>query len=210
MRRTFRTYERELLLTFNDRPQMELFIENLYDQLKFVEILMAGVPKRLKIKVRGEKETVKQACRTLKWLQKSILGVTNKDPFGRFRWNSYYFKRLIGGISPDMVLEVLRINGHEIELHEDYFLSTADLNVVQDVAGSIHHIWMNMSYKTRSRALKRVVTIVSVIRNEDPSQIYTEGIEKGVISEQENRLTVNPEHALKTLLGTNPSSNREP
>ncbi len=207
MRRMSRTYERELLLTFDNRPQMELFIENIHDELKFVEILMTGIPKRLKIKVRGEKEAVKQACRILKWLQKSILGVTNKDPQDRFRWNSYYFKRLIGSISPDMVLEVLRIKGHEIKLYEDYFLSTADLNVVQDIAGSIQHIWMELSYKTRSRALKRVVTLVSVIRNEDPSQIYAEGIEKGVISEQENSLTVNPEHALKTLLGTYPSSN---
>lgn len=180
---------------------MELFVDNLHDELKFVEILMVGVPKRLKIKVRGEKETVKHACRTLKWLQKSILGVTNKDPQNRFRWNSYYFKRLIGTISPDMVLEAIRIKGHEVELHEDYFLTTADLNTVQDVAGSIQHIWMDLSYKTRSRALKRVVTLVSVIRNEDPLQIFAEGIEKGVISEQENRLIVNSEHALKLLLG---------
>ena len=207
MNRTFRTYKRETILTFNNRLQMELFVENLHNQLKFVEILIAGVPKRLKIKLRGEKESVKQACRTLKWLHKSIMGITTQDKQGRFRWNSYYFKRIIGSISPDMVIEALQIKGHEVELHEDFFLSTADIEAVQDVTWSIQQIWTNLSKKIQSRALRRVVTLVSVIRNEDPSRIYAEGIEKGVISEKEDRLMVNPEHALKTLLGTFASSN---
>jgi len=139
-------------------------------------------------------------------LQKSIHGITSTDTQGRFRWDSYYFKRLIGGISPDLVLEALRIKGHEVEMHDDFFLSTAGINAVQDVAGSVQHIWADLSQKIQSQALKRVITLVSVIRNEAPSQIYAKGIESGVISERENRLTLNPEHALKTLLGEFASS----
>lgn len=206
MRRTFRTYERSLILTFENRAQMELLVEHLQDQLRFVDILIAGIPKRLRLTIRGEKEAVKQACRTLKWLQKSIHGITNTDNLGRFRWDSNYFKRIIGGISPDLVLEALQLKGYDVEIYNDFFLSTASMDTVLDMAYTLQHIWTDLSRKIRSQALKRVVTLVSVIRNEDPSQIYVEGTERGLISERENRLTSNPEYVLKTLLGTAPSS----
>lgn len=200
MSHTFRTYERSLILTFDDRTEMEFFMENLQEQLRFVEFLITGVPKRLKITLRGEKEAVKQACRILKWLQKSLSGITHADSFGRYRWDINYFNRLISGISPDLVLEALKLQGYELEEYEDYFLSNADIDTILDLAYSIRHIWTDLSQTIRSQALKRVITLVSVIQNEEPFQIYQIGTERGLISENKNRLTLNPEEALKTLL----------
>jgi len=188
---------------------MEFFMENLQDQLRFVEFLITGVPKRLKITLRGEKEAVKQACRILKWLQKSISGITTADSFGRFRWNIHYFNRLISGISPELVLEALKLQGYELKIYEDYFLSNADYDTVLDLAHSIRHIWNDLSQNIRSQALKRVVTLVSVIQNEDHSQIYQIGRENGLISENKNHLTLNPEDALKTLLEVVRSSRQD-
>jgi hypothetical protein len=209
MSHTFRTYERSLILTFDDRTEMEFFMENLQEQLRFVEFLIAGVPKRLKITLRGEKEVVKQACRILKWLQRSISGITHADSFGRFRWDIHYFNRLISGISPDLVLEALKLQGYDLEVHEEYFLSNADFDTVLDLAHSIRYIWAELSQKIRSQALKRVITLVSIIQNEDPTQIYQIGTERGLISENKNRLTLNPDDALKTLLEVVRSSTRE-
>ena len=184
-------------------------MENLQEQLRFVEFLITGVPKRLKITLRGEKEAVKQACRILKWLQRSISGITHADSFGRFRWDIQYFNRLISGISPDLVLEALQLQGYDLEVFENYFLSNADIDTILDLAQSIRYIWTDLSQTIRSQALKRVVTLVSVIQNEDPSQIYQIGTERGLISENQNRLTLNPEDALKTLLKVVRSSTRE-
>ena len=200
MNRTFRTFERSIILTFVDREQMELFVDTIQDQLRYVEVLMTGIPKRMKVTLRGEKEAVKQASRTIKWLQKSIHGISNMDEHGQFRWDLSYFKRMISGVAPELVLDALRYMGYGVEIHDHYFLSTASVDVIQDLAFSIKQIWTELSQRIRSKALKRVLTLVSVIRNENPSEIYTEGVEGGVISEKEIRLIVNPEQALKILM----------
>ncbi len=175
-------------------------MEHLHEHLRHVEFFVSGVPKRLKITLRGEKEVVKQASRTLKWLQKSIQGITSTDHQGRYRWDSNYFQRIIGGVSPDLVLKTMKLMGYKIDLFTDYFLTTADINEVHDVVDSIQSIWGELSKKYRSQSLKRVVTLASVIRNKEPVQILEEGINRGIISEKENNLTLNPEQSLKMLL----------
>ncbi len=200
MNRTFRTYERKYVLSFDNSNQMELLMENLHEYLRHVEFLVTGVPKRLKITLRGEKEVVKQAGRTLKWLQKSIQGIASTDHQGQYRWDSNYFQRIIGGVSPDMVLKTMKLLGYKIDLFPNYFLINADINEIQDVVDSIHRIWGELSNKYRSQSLKRVVTLVSVIRNKEPDQILEEGINRGIISEKDNKLTLNPEQSLEMLL----------
>ena len=206
MNRTFHTYERKFVLTFDNSYQMELLMENLHEHLRHVEFLVSGVPKRLKITLRGEKDVVKQASRTLKWLQKSIQGIASTDHQGRYRWDSNYFQRIIGGVSPDLVLKTMKLMGYKIDLFTDYFLTTADINEVHDVVDSIQSIWGELSKKYQSQSLKRVVTLASVIRNKEPVQILEEGINRGIISEKENNLTLNPEQSLKMLLNQDMTS----
>jgi hypothetical protein len=168
------------------RGELEKFLEKLSDAIKSYGGVVRIVDNNsLRVEIYGDGSMIRDS-----WIRiRNLLREYRSVEVGK-GLRSYSLKRIhkeVGlAVPSDVIVEVLRAKGYEAEAREDDIVSNADLDTLISVALDVKNALEELKFVQATRTTKKLLAAVHAITGRPVDDIIEEGLEAGVLAEDES------------------------